>query len=534
MRLALTALLILTGPALAETYTATSAPTSVTVYPGFATVTRQIDVAVAAGAHEIILPDLPRGIDPARLRVTVDGATLRSTRLRQNALPPAPDADTPEITAARAEVEQAEEDLRQLDDRIEDARLVASAAEARVTFLSGLWSSKTLPSDPDALANVARMIEAQTLSGTQARVAAERSAREISAQRPDLEEALSDARAALAALTPPADPGALLVLSISVPDAGEVTVSTQYPVSASWQPTYDLFLDRETETLALRRGATVFQNSAESWRDVRVTLSTLSPSGQVSPSTLFPPLLRFEEPGRAQLQSRAAASDFAAAVEPVMAESGAVAANFDGPGVSYPVPESIDIAPGADGARVALDTLRFDARLFARAVPAFDTTAFLMAEAVNSSAEPLLAAPVAQLFVDGGLVGQTAFAAVAAGASITQAFGPIEDLRLTRTVLDRSDGDRGIINRSNQRLQFTRLEIENLGQESWEVELREAVPYSEQDDLTVNWAADPAPTTANVDDTRGLLEWSFTLGAGGERAITLEQDIRWPEGTNLR
>lgn len=535
MRLTLAALLFMGVSAHADTFTTASTPTAVTVYPDFATVTRLMSLDMTEGAHEIILPDLPRGIDPNRLRVEIDGATLRSTRLRMDALPPAPGGDSAAISAARAAVERAERNLRDLDDQVEDARIIARAADARANFLSGLWSSETLPSDPGKLAGVANMIQAQTLDARRARVAAERTARDLAEERGPLEDALDDAQTALAALTPAPDPGALLALSVDVANAGPITVRARYPVTASWQPTYDILLDQEAETLDLRRGAIVTQSSAENWQGVALTLSTLTPSGQVTPSELYPPLLRHIDPATDAERRFGAISAEPSVTPPTeMAEAAPTTASFEGPGVSYQVADPVDVAPDADGIRVTLDTIGFAVRVFARAVPARDTTAFLMAETVNASAEPLLAAPSAQLFVDGDLVGQTSFDAVAAGEDVTFAFGPIEDLRLTRTLLDRSNSDRGLISRRNTRFETVRISVENLGPETWQIELRDAVPYSEQEDLQINWTAQPAPDQTNVEDRRGLLQWSLTLGAEDRDEIVIEQDIRWPEGHQLR
>jgi uncharacterized protein (TIGR02231 family) len=208
--------------------------------------------------------------------------------------------------------------------------------------------------------------------------------------------------------------------------------------------------------------------------------------------------------------------------------------NFDGPGVTYTLPAPLTIAQNAEGARVEFDALEFDARVFARAVPSRDTTAFLMAEAINNSPEPLLAANTAQIFVDGSLVGQTQFAAVPAGGDITQAFGPIEDLRLTHILLDRSKGDRGLISRSNAQTQELRMTVENLGNEEWNVELLEAVPYSEQDDLIIQWEAKPNADVADVDDRRGLLQWNLSVAPQTTKDISIEQSIRWPDGKILR
>ncbi|MCX7565695.1 DUF4139 domain-containing protein [Sulfitobacter sp. F26169L] len=538
MRILPFALAALPLPALADTYTVASFPTAATVYSGFAMVTREVSVDVAAGTHEIILPDLPQWIDAESLRAAVNGAEITGTRLRTDALPPQPDSDSAEVAAAKARIKTAENALRDLEDKAQDANLAAQAAQARLTFLQGLVSSETLPSAPQELAELAQMIEAQTLAAKQAEIAAQRKARQINEGREDLEQDIKDARAALAALTPPAEAKALLTLSVNASEAGTVIASISYPARATWQPTYDVMLTTgDDSTLTLRRAALIYQNSGENWSDISLTLSTLSPSGQVVPSEVYPRLLSIEDAqARAKLQRSAGGLnlDMAAAPEPVMEDAVTAMPGFDGPGVTYTLPNAVTLAQSAEGARVELDKLQFDTRVFARAVPASDQTAFLMGEAVNTSKEPLLAANSAQIFVDDALVGRSNFAPVPAGGNIIQAFGPVEDLRLTRTVLDRSEGDRGLINRSNAQTQDVQISVENLGGKIWDVELLDAIPYSEQDDLVIQWSASPKADVTNVDDRRGLMQWNMTLGANTTEEITIEQSIRWPDGKVLR
>ena len=524
-------------PALAESFTVESMPTAVTVYSGFAMVTREVSIDVPEGSHEVILPDLPQWIDAGSLRASIGGASLTGTRLRTDALPPAAEADSAEVLAAKEQIEQAQQALVDLDDAVQDASLAATAAAARLNFLQGLTSSESLPTTPQALAELAEMIEAQTLVATQTQITAQRDIRDIEQDREELQRNLDDARAALAALTPPAAPKSLLALSVSAADAGTIVASVSYPVQASWQPTYDVLLSREGgDSVALRRAALITQNSGENWDDVSITLSTLTPSGQVMPSELYPQLLRFEDPQvRAKVErSVSSLAGVAADEAPVMIQAPTPEPNFDGPGVSYSLPTPVSVAQDAEGVRIELDTLTFDARVFARAVPVRDTTAFLMAEVVNASQEPLLAANSAQIFVDGSLVGQSGFSAVAAGESFSQAFGPIESLRLSHAILDKSEGDRGIISRSNAQTQEVQISVQNLAAETWDVELREAIPFSEQDDLVIDWSAQPAASSKDVEDRRGLMQWEFTLGAEQSQEILIEQTVRWPDGKVLR
>jgi uncharacterized protein (TIGR02231 family) len=327
-------------------------------------------------------------------------------------------------------------------------------------------------------------------------------------------------------------------LSVTAAQAGTVVARVSYPAQAYWQPTYDVILDRDGgDRVSLRRAALITQNSGENWEDVRLTLSTISPSGQVLPSELYPPLLRFEDRQEQADMQRSMSSLSADAIgvpEPVPQAAPRPQANFDGPGVTYTLPAPLSVAQGAEAARVELDTLAFDARVYARAVPARDATAYLMAQATNSSAEPLLAAPRAQIFVDGALVGRAPFSAVAAGEAFTQSFGPVEELQLRYTVQDRSEGDRGLINRSNAQTQSTMMTVQNFGDENWDVEVLDAVPYTEQDDLVIQWEARPPADATNVEGRRGLVQWDLTVGALATQTITVDRIVRWPDGKILR
>jgi uncharacterized protein (TIGR02231 family) len=218
---------------------------------------------------------------------------------------------------------------------------------------------------------------------------------------------------------------------------------------------------------------------------------------------------------------------------PVMVEKTA-RANFDGPGVTYAAPRPVSVASDVDAVRVTLDRLQFDARRFARAAPRLDDTAFLMVAFTNDTQEPLLASANAAYYLDNTLIGRSGFEQVPAGSERELPFGPIEELRLDYTVLNENEGDRGFINRSNERAETVRLDVENLGGRDWEVEVLSAVPYAVQEDLEVDWTAVPAPDSQNVKDKRGVLQWDMTVPAGTTKTIEVKTNLKWPEGKVVR
>jgi hypothetical protein len=64
--------------------------------------------------------------------------------------------------------------------------------------------------------------------------------------------------------------------------------------------------------------------------------------------------------------------------------------------------------------------------------------------------------------------------------------------------------------------------------------LRDAVPYSEQDDLEVEFEASPSVTRRDPDGQRGILEWDLEVPAGDTQEVTFDYTLTWPSGFVLQ
>jgi uncharacterized protein (TIGR02231 family) len=207
---------------------------------------------------------------------------------------------------------------------------------------------------------------------------------------------------------------------------------------------------------------------------------------------------------------------------------------FQGLSVVYDFPEPVDVASGADAVRIPFDELEFGAELAARAVPLVDDVAYLVATVTNESSEPLLPAESVRRYFDGGLVGTGPMPQIAAGAKAELGFGPIEGVQLTRTVLERAEGDRGLITRSNEETEEVRIEVKNLTDRTWPLQLLDRVPYSEQEDLQITYQASPEPDIRGVEDRRGILQWNTDLAPGETFTVNTQYRMTWPEGQIVR
>ena len=139
-----TSFIALAAPLWAETFTAPANVDAVTIYPGLAEVTRLVTLDIPADRHAVIVPDLPEGLSPEGLRVSVVGdAQLGAVNLAYDRLPVTPDMETPEVAAARALVEDIEERLRESADAIAVIRLQVAAADEQIAFLRSLAQART-------------------------------------------------------------------------------------------------------------------------------------------------------------------------------------------------------------------------------------------------------------------------------------------------------------------------------------------------------------------------------------------------------
>ena len=353
--------------------------------------------------------------------------------------------------------------------------------------------------------------------------------------------ASAQAQSALDALMAPEQDGSVLTFTLDVATAGEVTIDVNTMEGyANWTPVYDVRLTTgDAPSVDIDRSVVVSQQTGQDWVDVKLVLSTARPGEQVSPSDVwaYPRRIVSEE----ELERRKTLYDApAAAPSPMVmmedaelsragAQSVQATTDFSGAAVTYTYPGRVTIRNGVDDLRMPLDTLSFDADVWAEAAPSRDAIAYRVAKFTNTSPEVLLPGE-AMIFADGTMVGFGSLPLLAAGVENDMGFGPLDGIVLTRTTPNRTEGDRGVFSSSNQLTEQAVMTVENLTGQDWDVLLRDAVPYSEQDDLKVDITATPSVTRTAPENQRGILEWDLSVPAGEKQEVTLNYTLTWPSG----
>lgn len=538
-----TSLIALAAPVYADTIIGQARIDTVTIYPGQATVARDISLSLPAGRHDIIVPGLPDNLDPQGLRLAAPaGVQIGAVNLAQDRLPVTPDQDRPAVVAARAEVERLEQVLRDRDVAIAEIRLRVQAANEQITFLQSLSQAsagETLTAATIAdIQALAQMVGTETLRVRQDAFSAEQEALAAERARKDDVQALADAKQALDALLAPETDGSVLTFTVETATAQDVTITASAIEGfATWSPVYDMRLTTgDDAALALDRSVVVSQATGQDWTDVKLVLSTARPGEQTAPSPVFSyPRRIISEEERDRERNRNEMFDTlqrsGAPAPMAMAEAAPfkATADFSGAAVTYSYPGTVNIRNGVEDLRLPLDTLDFDAKIWAEAAPSRDDIAYRVAEFTNTTAEVLLPGQVL-IYTDGTMIGFDRLPLLAAGADMQMGFGPLDGLRLTRAMPSRSEGETGVFSRANEFRETVVIGVENLTGRDWDVLLRDAVPYTEQDDLELTVTATPSVTRTDPDGRRGILEWDLAVPAGTKQDVRLNYTLKWPDG----
>lgn len=559
----------------------------VTVYQGTALVSRIVEIPAAPAAPmEIVVSGLPSATDPNSVYADqAQGVEIRSVAFRTKA----PD----EAALAKSEVAKLEEAIKTLRKNSAIATNEIALRRIRQAFLKQLGSNFVAPAAQQEMTHgVLQADELQKLTRLHFDEY-EKASQEIMKLDLEIEEngaqlqVLEDRRKTLAA-GPPVIYEAVVYLRKTA--AGPASLKLNYLVNdCGWDPSYNFRGDTAKGEVGMEFNAIVHQVSGEDWADVRLALSTASPSvGAYNPQ--LSPLFVRVQPGAAKEESRTAAqskytqalasrqealvrqfrgnsveemllANFAAnesaasvqlmelterignlrALEGGKAEQGSVV---------YAIERPVSLQSRRDAQMVPVLAGRMKSKFYHVAAPVLTASVFREASLGNNTGRDLLGGKV-NVFLDGEFTGRTDIPTIASGQGFAISFGVDSQLRARRSLVDRAE----IVQGGNRQFSFTyEIVVDNFKQAPARLILRDRTPNTgDIDTLRValgetSHALSQDPDYQRFDKSKGLLMWDLEIKPGaGPAATTLRyaysveydksltlQDIGGPEKERMR
>ena len=525
-------------PAGAADLDVSSAVDAVTVYPDGANVTRLITLDLPAGDNTLVAKDFPLTLDPSSLRVEGEGGAKLSIGAIDTRPPrPVPPANLSEI----------DKRIEALKDERANWQGAIAAAEARRKFAERFAESS--PAGLGEKGEARPLSEWRAAFGAVSEEVAAANAAIRDAQRKQRE---IDREIARLESERSAKPPAKLEVRIDLASqaATKATLRVTYAVrNARWTPLYDARLDTGAKdrkpALELVRRAEITQSTGEDWSNVALGVSTLRTArGGNAPelNTLVVQYPQVPKPMAAGSMSDSAQSRTMRLAAPMLAapppqseareradeqQASVEASGFQ---VTFRIPGRVSIgaAEGAKSLRIATATIAPD--LLVRSVPVLDPTAFLEASFKQTEDAPLLPGRVS-IYRDGTFVGRGRMAAAGKDETVRLGFGADDKVKIERSVLKRNEGSAGLlVTTSKTDERSFKTTVRNGHDFPIKIAIEDQLPVSENEEIVVEMLPSTTPpTTTNLRDKRGVLEWAFEAKAGEVKDIGFAWRIKWPK-----
>jgi uncharacterized protein (TIGR02231 family) len=536
---ATTSLVVLAGlaamPAQAANLETTSSVDAVTVYPDGASVTRVIALDLPAGDNIVVVNDFPLGLDVSSLRVEGEadaGLTIGAI-----------DARTPRA-AAPADLPELDKRIEALKDERADLQGAIDAATARRKFAEHFAEASPAGiGDKGEARPISEWREAFAAVSDEV-AAADGAIRDARRNQRDLDRQIARLQSDRA-IKPPSKLEVRLDLAATAATSAKLRVT--YAVrSARWTPLYDARLDTGAKdrkpALELVRRAEITQTTGEDWSNVALSVSTVRTARGGNAPELNSLIVQYPEPSArggyapmpaAPLQSFRESdrgiSAVTAAAMPKAEEREAVA-DVGGFQVVFKIQGRVSVGASEGAKSLRISTAAIAPDLVVRSVPVLDPTAYLEASFRQAEDAPLLPGRVA-IYRDGAFVGPGHIKAASKDEIVRLGFGADDKVKIERIVVKRNEGSAGLLVATSKTDERSfKTSVRNGHDFPIKVAIDDQLPVSENEEIQVDLLPSTTPpTTTNLADKRGVLEWAFEAKPNEARDIALAWRVRWPK-----
>jgi uncharacterized protein (TIGR02231 family) len=331
--------------------------------------------------------------------------------------------------------------------------------------------------------------------------------------------------------------GEVRQLRVALNAANAGTVRLRYQVAGpTWAPAYRATLDHEAGVVEVERLAQVSQRSGEDWTGVALRLSTGTPRGSTSGPQPRRWVVLPQPPAPPPAPAPAAARAYAAA--PMQAQEARAKSADDGPlefavqtkqgefATEFEVPGSVDVGSGAQRVNLSLGSTRLAVGLKVQTTPQADASAWLVAD-FPTPAGVWPDGPL-QLLRGSQVVGQSVWR-LGQRDRVTLPFGRDEQVRVQVIPSQQKSGSTGFIGARTERRIAHAYVVENRRRSPIQLEVLEASPVSQDEQITVTRQFDPAVMPGNWQEQPGIVVWAQTLAPGQTARFSAEYLISHPK-----
>jgi len=536
------------GPALAAsaepgTRVVSSRISAVTVYSDRAQVTRTASETLPAGEQRLIFDNLPMVLEPGSIQVSGTGkAELGEVKAKIERLAEVSEKDRKALFDERTMLEDR---IAELDGKVRQAKNEKGFLENITKKLTGVTDKTPAGElDPDKWLKMVDFYRNRNSS-------LDKEIRDTEIAKRDVNASLEKVRRQIEDIGGGERKARYQVeVMVRMKESGPLSLRLSYIVyGPGWQPAYDLRVSTREKKMNLAYNAVIRQNTAESWDDVAVELSTAHPGIGGRQPELSPWRISFYEPRPAAKAALEYAPAPARMVNQMMTakDIGELEAKAGGlkqePGIEKPIAA---VQTGATSVifeikgknTIAGDNLPHKVTVFIHdfpaefrysTVPKLSPHAYLKTRVKNDSDFPLLPGNT-NVFLDNNFVAVASLEQVAPGEEFWTFLGVDDAIKVERKFVKKHEQQGGFFEKKTKMVFEYLTELTNNKKTEEELVMWDQLPIASHQDIAVS-LLEPQfdkDTPALKKNELNYFEWLFRMKPGEKIRVPFVFSVEYP------
>lgn len=513
-------------------------PEEVMVYLNGAQITSRASANLKAGQQTLVFEKLSNTIDPNSVQVKADAdVTILSVNYELNYLKP----------QDYKEFKELEDSVRWYRDQVARLQINRRSYEEELSLLASNKSigGANVGVNTAELAKMADFLRTRVQDAALKKYEIEQKERKMNERISTLETQMNTMR------SNELKPTGEVIVQVSAAAAGQANFELAYYTNnCGWTPSYDIRVKDVNSKAIVAAKANVYQNTGQSWKNVKLLLSTGNPSrGNTKPElnpwwlslTENPPVRTYYKKteeyrtSRAPVAAGSVQEDAPVSLSEVVVvnsprEKSKTTAQFTqvvgsntNSVFSISLPYTIE-SNGGDN-YVEIQRYEIDAAYKHFGIPKVDPDAFLLAELLGWDKGELLPGD-ANVYFENNYVGKSYFDTRIADDTLSVALGRDNNIVLKRKMVKELNERTSVNNTMKKVTRNFEIEVRNTRKAAVELELEDQIPLSNNEQLIVE-ALETGKAEYNKET--GKLTWRLKLQPGESTKLNFSYSVRYPK-----
>ncbi|MBU3660177.1 MAG: DUF4139 domain-containing protein [Flavobacteriales bacterium] len=505
----------------------------VTVYSQGAQLHHRANYTVKTGVTEIIVEGISSYIDAKSIQVkAVGNVVILDSRYSLYYPQPGPVSEDGIPLKIKKDIALLEDSLRNMAYDIQEIQDEIDVLNVTKSIVMNNGSMKSQGRVNDSLNFLKQAVEFYTLKVTEINkkvLALNKRKNEKINKREGMEERLENLRNyqngnGLNLKNNNPIPRVIITVSSTEPVSGKMNLS-YFVSNAGWTPFYDLRSEALTGKINLTYKAQVYQNTGLDWNDVKLNISTNNPYANKTKPELQPWYIDYSTYRVEATKKRNLDYNNAPAVQSEAFNMGytfnkdafedipALTANQFTTVVQqliaaeFKIDLPYTIKSNNEQHMVLIKQTDLDTKFKYYSVPKMDKGVYLVAQMTKLDELQLVPAR-ANIYFDGSYIGETYIDPTSMDDTLNLSLGKDPNIMVKRTLLKKDSKDKVIAEKRERSFAYS-IEVKNMKSIPVEIVIQDQIPITQNADITIEKS--DLGKGGNLDETTGLMEWSFTL-----------------------